>query len=189
MSTIIFTPLLGRTITSINAAIGDEECTFIISNNEIFTLHHVQSCCEDVSLEDICGDIEDLLKSPLITAELVSSDTMNTPPVNSESYTWTFYRFATAKGSVTLRFFGESNGYYSESVSLNYIKQDDNNIYEYKVQNNEVLNTLNDQYHCENGPAIIRNDRKFYYLHGVELYDLRDKNLEGLDIKKMALLG
>ena len=98
---------------------------------------HEQDCCEGVMLDDVCGDLDDLIGSEILEAEEVSNDEFEreweskfnvTTDYGSkksedgdyfpESHTWTFYKIGTLKGSVTLRWFGESNGYYSESVDF-----------------------------------------------------------------------
>jgi hypothetical protein len=96
----------------------NEELVFITESGRTFRFHHWQDCCESVSIEDIVGDLSDLVGSPIIEAEEVSSE--NEPPLsdNPESFTWTFYKFATRKGYVTVRWYGESNGYYSEGVNF-----------------------------------------------------------------------
>lgn len=38
------------------------------------------------------------------------------------SGTWTFYTLATKRSSVTLRWYGESNGYYSEDVDFKQVR-------------------------------------------------------------------
>ena len=71
---------------------------------------------------DIDGDFDDLIGSPLLMAEEISHDNENPEEVNvpedQESFTWTFYKLATIRGAVTIRWYGESNGYYSEAVTF-----------------------------------------------------------------------
>ncbi len=105
--------MLGQTFSRVVSDID----TVTFENDEVrYVLYHDQDCCESVYVEDIIGDLEDLTNLPLlISREDTNAEDPGTCD-NGESYTWTFYNFATFKGYVTIRFLGESNGYYSESV-------------------------------------------------------------------------
>jgi hypothetical protein len=147
-----FGSMIGVTVERIEGSErGSESMTFYATDGRAFKFYHYQGCCESVFIEDVCGDVEDLIGSPLVLAEEVSNsarqqrldrlsslDTfepkdleaeaiavmrddpigLEEPVVFADSYTWTFYRFGTAKGSVTVRWLGTSNGYYSEGVSF-----------------------------------------------------------------------
>ena len=113
-----FSSLLGKTLISVTVDKDNDSITFTTSNNEVFKLEHTQDCCESVYIESITGDIEDLLGTPILSAEEVSNDNHNDYEYTEESKTWTFYKLATIKGYVDIRFCGTSNGYYSESVDF-----------------------------------------------------------------------
>jgi len=108
--------MVGKVFTSVT-----QDCDVMVFENatERFVFFHYQDCCESVSIEDICGDLQDLVGEPLLIAEEVSGETpVDFNEMDHESVTWTFYKFATRKGYVDVRWLGESNGYYSEGVSL-----------------------------------------------------------------------
>lgn len=107
--------LLGKTLLSVVQKDNDE-VLFQCDDGAEYKMYHSQSCCESVTIEDVCGDLKDLVGSPLLQAEEVSNDDQGKP--GDECYTWTFYKFGTAKGRVTIRWYGTSNGYYSESVDF-----------------------------------------------------------------------
>ena len=115
---IRFKSLEGQTLKNIEV-IEKEQIVFTITDGTKYTLYHSQDCCEHVYIEDICGDLSDLLDSPILLAEECTSIDLPPPKGHEypeDSHTWTFYKLATIKGSVTIRWYGESNGYYSESV-------------------------------------------------------------------------
>lgn len=119
--------LLGKTLERIENK-NDEQLIFYCDNGEKYIMYHNQDCCESVEIEDIIGDLDDLIGVPIVMAEEVSYDNED-PDKNEhmddkwrESFTWTFYKFATIKGYVTIRWYGKSNGYYSESVDFKKIQ-------------------------------------------------------------------
>ncbi|TXH46469.1 MAG: hypothetical protein E6Q97_29570 [Desulfurellales bacterium] len=82
--------MIGKTYTSVKGRPGDDELVFTATDGTVFTFYHHQSCCESVSINEIVGDLDDLVGTSLLTAT----------------------------GTVTVRWFGRSNGYYSERVDL-----------------------------------------------------------------------
>jgi hypothetical protein len=117
-----FEDLKGKTLTTVKRnSDGDDQITFTGDDGSEYILYHSQDCCESVRIEDICGDLKDLVGSPIRYAQEVSStdkDDFKKQSDYDESFTWTFYKIGTIKGSVTIRWYGTSNGYYSERVSF-----------------------------------------------------------------------
>lgn len=112
--------LLGKTLTEC-FQVGSAEIHFKTTDGKHYKMHHIENCCESVTIDDVCGELSDLVGSPVLQAEEVSSRDAIPGQVVSEygdSFTWTFYRLATAKGNVSIRWYGTSNGYYSESVDF-----------------------------------------------------------------------
>lgn len=116
--------LKGKTIVEIEGLKKDGKKVYIkTSDGHVYIMLHEQDCCEHVWIEDICGDVEDLIGSPVLVAEeCTNGKDFGKLPASDLSYTWTFYKLATAKGYVDIRWYGTSNGYYSERVNFKQLK-------------------------------------------------------------------
>ena len=119
--------LKGQIFTHIAVNNDKTEMYMTAESGSVYTFYHSQDCCEDVFIADITGDLIDLIGSPLLKAECIISD-MSIDDLNNDAYTknnigykegkWTFYKFATRKGYVDIRWCGMSNGWYSVEVDL-----------------------------------------------------------------------
>lgn len=130
-----FKELIGKTLVEINKT--DDEIYFTCDDGSKYKMYHEQDCCEGVGIDDINGSLDDLIGSPITLAE-ESTSNEHTPERQAEkqkekenaeandeywydsdeSFTWTFYKLATIKGYVDIKWFGSSNGYYSEGVDF-----------------------------------------------------------------------
>jgi len=128
-----FSDLKGHTLVSIGIK---DEVIIYTTETDVFIQKHCQDCSETVYIESVVGDVSDLIGHPLLVAEEVTSSEERPAHVDTvaeevalriagegaitpdESYTWSFYKLDTIKGGITIRWLGESNGYYSESVDI-----------------------------------------------------------------------
>jgi hypothetical protein len=118
MSEVTELPIKGLTLVRAERIAGkydDDRIEFETSDGRIFKMRHLQDCCETVVIHEIVGDLSDLVGAPLSMSE---ESTKEGDGNDYGSETWTFYRFATSKGYVTITWNGSSNGYYSERVTF-----------------------------------------------------------------------
>ena len=98
--------LVGEAISDVLC--DEESFVILLESGRILEFYHEPACCETVTLNDVDGDLNDLRGGICNHAEEISQ--------GDRELLWTFYRFGTEKGSVTLRWVGESNGFYSIKV-------------------------------------------------------------------------
>lgn len=121
-----FDTLNGRHIVKVDGLEpGSERVTFECADGSQWTMAHSQDCCEFVRVEDVIGDVDDLRDADVIEARCETSQdedpadrTRDKDERYRDSFTWTFYIIQTNKGAVTIRWLGESNGYYGERVDF-----------------------------------------------------------------------
>lgn len=115
--------MIGVTMADVSAAKDGDIMRFTARDGRVWELYHSQDCCESVTIADIVGNLQDLVGSPLRMADESVSEQGDPAPQYPDSWTWTFYKFGTVKGYVDVRWLGESNGYYSESVDFRQVTE------------------------------------------------------------------
>jgi hypothetical protein len=105
--------MVGQTFTEVYIT-KDYSEVYFKNDTVTYMMYHQQDCCESVSVEDIVGTLDMLIDTPIVKA-YSSGDSGDSDYV---TFTYTFYHITTIKGYVTIRWYGESNGYYSEEVDI-----------------------------------------------------------------------
>jgi len=119
--------LLDKKITGVvvNRDGPDDEIVFETDDGS-YKMYHSQDCCENVYIEDISGNLQGLVGHVVRLAEETTGgapegyDRQSSYPDNysDDSETWTYYNISAGNEDVNIRWYGTSNGYYSESVSV-----------------------------------------------------------------------
>lgn len=123
-----FSDLKGKTILCIEISENKDCMKFSCDDGFTYRLMYHSDCCAECCIEDICGDLGDLIGHPLLVAEKVISSNENPEnvpiPEYQDHFTWVFYKMDTIKGGVTIRWYGESNGYYSEEATFGKLNEE-----------------------------------------------------------------
>lgn len=99
---------------------SDDDIMITTEDGTKYHFYHNQDCCEYVYIYDTVGKLHELVGKKLLMID--HDDSKNLPEDvdldSDESYTWTEISFVTNEKTVISRWFGGSNGYYSESVDI-----------------------------------------------------------------------
>ena len=112
-----FDVLKGKTFDKVYRDKFAEEDAIYFVGNQSFVLTHNQDCCEKVWIEDVCGDLNDLQNSEILQSEETEVE-LDYPKDSDMFETSYWYKFATIKGYVTIRFYGKTKSSYALDATL-----------------------------------------------------------------------
>ena len=133
-----YTEFSGKTIQEIRGCKKhSDEVTIKFTDGSCLKFYHRQDCCETVLLEDFDITPEWLIDSKIISVEerISRSGEEISHYEWTYSYTWSFYVIKTSSSTMVLRWYGESNGWYSETVDIDYLYYDENGEFVRKTIN------------------------------------------------------
>lgn len=113
-------------VVKVEGCFRDSERMLIYcKNGKVVEFFHDQECCESVWIEDgemLLNGIDIFTDCEWCKLEIAEQsdeyEDCKPIPKHDDSFTWTFYKFTTNKGYDTIRWYGTSNGCYSESVDM-----------------------------------------------------------------------
>ena len=122
--------IVGKRVLAVNGLRkGSEAVDFLLSDGSVFEMAYHPDCYASCYILELDCAPEDFVDQVVLSAEVVSNSGAESPPPPGEyapdSYTWTFVKFSTSKGHFTVRWYGESNGYYSETPSFTRLPPDE----------------------------------------------------------------
>lgn len=111
----------GLIVTNID--ISDDDILITTEGNNQFRFYHDQECCESVYIYDCNDDLKVLENKKLESVfydciHNVDPDDITNSDQYRESFTWTNVYFVTNEKTVCVRWYGESNGYYNETIDI-----------------------------------------------------------------------
>jgi hypothetical protein len=88
---------IGRTLTSITCEPGGKEMFFKFDDGHDYKMYHPQFLCETVFLHGFVGDLNNLIGTPIISAEKMDTDDIHREDSVHPVFS---YRLRTAMGAV-----------------------------------------------------------------------------------------
>lgn len=120
-----FSELVGKTLKSVKL----ENAVLFLETDDgaLYTQQYYEDCCAGCGLIDGLDDLVKLIgqKIVVVAEETTSRDMPSDykPDYEPESFTWTFYTIRTFEGTAVLRWYGSSNGYYSETATFECVRE------------------------------------------------------------------
>jgi hypothetical protein len=84
-------PILYKTIKFIKGLEEEsDEVLFYCNDGSIYKMYHEQECCECVSIDDVSGNVDDIIGSKILQADVYTKDMEDEREDADSSFKWAY---------------------------------------------------------------------------------------------------